>query len=391
MDILAMKEKRGQLWQEAKTFLEEHTDKDGKISAEDAATYDRMEAEIITLGDNIRRFENQAAMELKLSQPTTQPVISPLSKPKSGRASDEYKEAVFQMLRTNFKQVNNIMQEGTNASGGYLVPTEWDNQLTVALQEENVMRKLGASIPTSGDHKINIPVTQPAAYWVDEGAQISDTGVTFTQRTLGAHKVASNIIVTNELLYDNAFNLENFLLEEMTKSLANAEEDAFINGNTNAKPTGVLTAAMADSDVIITTSGTSITSNEIIDLVYALKRPYRKNAAFITNDSTLAQIRKLKDGSQNYLWQPNYQVGEPDRLLGYPVYTSAYFPAATAGNAAIAFGDFNYYKIGDRGARWFKELDQRYADIWSTGFMVVERVDGILTLPEAVRVLKMKA
>lgn len=391
MDILAMKEKRGQLWQEAKTFLDEHTDKDGKISAEDAATYDRMEANIAALGDNIKRFENQAAMDLKLAQPTAQPITLTPKGITTGVTSNEYKQAVFQTLRANFKQVNNLLQESVNANGGYLVPAEWDSRLIEALQEENVMRQLGESITTSGEYKLNIPITQPTAYWVDEGGTISDTSITFAQKSLDAHKVAANVKITNELLYDNAFNLEDYIIQQATAALANAEEDAFINGNTDTRPTGVLTAAMADSDAVLTTSGTSIAANEVIDLVYTLKRPYRKNAVFLTNDSTLAQIRKLKDQTQAYIWQPSYQAGEPDRLLGYPVYTSAYFPTVEAGKPAIAFGDFSYYKIADRGARWFKELDQRYVETWCTGFMVVERVDGVLALPEAVKVLKIKS
>ena len=316
MDIQTLIEKRANRWQEAKTFLDERTDKDGKISAEDAATYERMESEIADLSKNIERFERQAAIDLKLAAPTTQPVLNtPKSNVeiKTGRASDEYRQAALTAIRTNFKQVNNFLQEGTDSLGGYLVPAEWDSRLISALEEENVMRKLGTAIQTSGDHKINITATKPAAAWIDEGQALSFSDTTFAQVTLGAHKLQVGIKVTNELLYDNAFNLEN-----------NAEEDAFLNGaaTDTGKPTGLFVTAASDTTTVVTTAGASIAADDIINLVYKLKRPYRKNAVFILNDAVLAAVRKLKDSNQAYMWQPSYQAGEPDRLFGYPVYTS---------------------------------------------------------------------
>ena len=125
-------------------------------------------------------------------------------------------------------------------------------------------------------------------------------------------------------------------------------------------------------------------------LVYSLKRPYRKNASFIVNDQTLASIRKLKDANGAYFWQPSYQMGEPDRLLGYPVYSSAYMPAVEAGKTVIAFGDYSYYNIGDRGTRALQELKELFAGNGMVGYVMKERVDGKLVLEEAVQTLKMK-
>ena len=396
MDIQTLIEKRANRWQEAKTFLDERTDKDGKISAEDAATYECMESEIADLSKNIERFERQAAIDLKLAAPTTQPVLNtPKSNVeiKTGRASDEYRQAALTAIRTNFKQVNNFLQEGTDSLGGYLVPAEWDSRLISALEEENVMRKLGTAIQTSGDHKINITATKPAAAWIDEGQALSFSDTTFAQVTLGAHKLQVGIKVTNELLYDNAFNLENYIVDQFSKALANAEEDAFLNGaaTDTGKPTGLFVTAASDTTTVVTTAGASIAADDIINLVYKLKRPYRKNAVFILNDAVLVAVRKLKDSNQAYMWQPIYQAGEPDRLFGYPVYTSTYAPEVAAGKAVIAFGDMSYYNIGDRGTRSFKDLRELFMANDMTGFVMIERVDGVLVLPEAVRVLKMKA
>jgi HK97 family phage major capsid protein len=145
--------------------------------------------------------------------------------------------------------------------------------------------------------------------------------------------------------------------------------------------------------VVTTTTGTNnaITADEVMNLIYALKRPYRKNASFLTNDQTLSIIRKLKDANGAYLWQPSYQAGEPDRLLGYSVHTSPFMPVPAAGAKVIAFGDYSYYNIGDRGTRSFAELKELFAGNGMVAFLAKERVDGKLLLPEAVQVLKIKA
>ena len=187
------------------------------------------------------------------------------------------------------------------------------------------------------------------------------------------------------------FDLEDYIIDEFSKALGNAEEDSFINGNGTGKPLGIL-AATGGADVGVTTAGaTAITADEVINLVYSLKRPYRKNAVFLMNDATIAIVRKLKDGNGVYLWQPALTMGEPDRLLGYPVYTSQYMPTAAAGNKSIAFGDFSYYNIGDRGTRSFAELRELFAGNGMIGFVAKERVDGKLVLSEAIKVLQQHA
>lgn len=394
--ILEMIEKRNQAWEGAKAFVESKRDKDGLLSTEDAAAYAAMEQKVKDYGAEIARLQEMEAMEQELAKPVNTPLtgkpMSTTEKPeKTGRASEAYKQAMLTALRTNFRQVSNVLSEGVDANGGYLVPEEYDHRLIDILDEENVMRKLGTRITTSGAHKINIAATKPAAAWIEEGGALTFGDATFDQIILDAHKLHVAIKVTEELLYDNAFNLENYIMQQFGKALANAEEDAFINGTGTGQPLGIL-AATGGADVGVTAkSATAITADELIDLIYSLKRPYRKSAAFLLNDQTLAAIRKLKDNYGQYLWQPSLQAGEPDRILGYAAYTSPYFPAVAAGKAAVAFGDFSYYNIGDRGTRSFAELKELFAGNGMVGFVAKERVDGKLVLPEAVKLLKMKA
>lgn len=271
-----------------------------------------------------------------------------------------------------------------DADGGYLVPEEYDRRLIDTLSEENIMRRLATIITTSGEHKINIAATKPAASWIEEGGALTFGDATFSQILLDAHKLHVAIKVTEELLYDNAFNLEGYILDQFGKALGNAEEDAFLNGDGTGKPLGLFAAT--GGGTVAGTLTAAIKSDDMLDLVYALKRPYRKKASFIMNDKTLSSLRKLKDNNGTYIWQPSYQAGEPDRVLGYEVHTSAYAP-----EDAIAFGDYKYYNIGDRGTRSFSELRELFAGNGMIGYVAKERVDGKLILPEAVQILKLKA
>lgn len=389
MTILELREKRNKAWEAAKAFLESHRTEKGTLTAEDDATYTQMEQEINDLGKEIARLERQEALEAELNRPVNQPLTSkPGSgrgeEPKTGRASDEYRKAMLDAFRSNFKRVSNILQEGVDADGGYLVPEEYDHRLIDTLSEENIMRRLATTITTSGEHKINIAATKPAASWIEEGGALTFGDATFSQILLDAHKLHVAIKVTEELLYDNAFNLEGYILDQFGKALANAEEDAFLNGDGTGKPLGLFAAT--GGGTVAGTLTAAIKSDDMLDLVYALKRPYRKTASFIMNDKTLASLRKLKDNIGAYIWQPSYQAGEPDRVLGYAVHTSAYAP-----EDAIAFGDYKYYNIGDRGTRSFAELRELFAGNGMIGYVAKERVDGKLILPEAVQILKLKA
>ena len=390
MTILELREKRAKAWEAAKAFLDSHRNDKGVLSAEDDAAYTRMEQDITDLGKEIARLERQEALDAELSKPTASPLTGkPLGgadpdEPKTGRASDAYRQGMLKALRTNFKQITDVLSEGVDENGGYLVPEEYDRRLIDVLDEENIFRRLGTTITTSGQHKINIAGSKPAASWIEEGGALTFGDATFAQIILDAHKLHVAIKVTEELLYDNAFNLENYILTQFGKALANAEEDAFLNGDGSGKPLGIFAATGGGQ-----TAGTlsaAIKSDDMLDLVYALKRPYRKSASFIMNDKTLSALRKLKDNNGQYLWQPSYQAGEPDRVLGYSVHTSAYAP-----ESAIAFGDYSYYNIGDRGTRAFQELRELFAGNGMVGFLAKERVDGKLVLPEAVQILKLSA
>ena len=399
--ILELREKRAKAWDAAKQFLDAKRGADGMLSEEDTATYDKMEQDVMNLGKEIERLERQAAIDAELSKATSTPLTGkPGAKmgkdetEKTGRASDEYKGSFWNAMRVKapMPSVLNALQEGTDSEGGYLVPDEFERTLVEALEEENVFRTLAHVIKTSsGDRKIPVVASKGTASWVDEEGAYTESDDAFSQVSIGAYKLGTMIKVSEELLADSVFDLEAYISKEFARRIGAREEESFFNGDGKGKPLGILAAAGGAEVGVTAASATAITADEVIDLFYSLKAPYRKNAVWLLNDATVKQIRKLKDTTGQYLWQPSLVAGTPDTILGRPVKTSAFMPTAAAGAKTIAFGDFKYYWIADRQGRTFKKLSELYAANGQVGFMGTQRVDGKLILPEAIKVLQMKA
>jgi len=395
--ILELREKRAKLWDSTKAFLDSRRNENGLLSAEDTASYEKMEADVVSLGKEIDRLERQAVLDLEMSKPTTTAITNKPSQhqepEKTGRASNEYKAAFWKAMKNkNSFDVQNALQVGTDSEGGYLVPDEFERTLIEALEKENLFRQLAKVITTaSGDKKIPVVASKGTASWVDEEGAIPESDDAFGQVSIGAHKLATLIKVSEELLNDSVFNLEQYIAKEFARRIGAKEEEAFFVGDGTGKPTGIFNATGGAGVGSTTASSTAITIDEIMDLFYSLKSPYRKNAVFVTNDATVKAIRKLKDGNGQYLWQPSVVVGEPETILNKPLKTSAYVPGLAAAAKTIAFGDFSYYWIADRQGRSFQRLNELFAVTGQVGFKATQRVDGKLILPEAIKVLQMKA
>ena len=213
---------------------------------------------------------------------------------------------------------------------------------------------------SSGTRKIPIAEDTGEASWIDEGEEIPESDATFGQTMLSAYKLGTMIKISNELLNDSAFDLEAYFRTEFARRIGNKEEEAFLTGDGSGKPTGIFNTTGGGQLGVTAASATAITADELIDLFYSLNSAYRKNAVWLLNDSTMKNIRKLKDSNGQYLWQPALHEGGFDTLLGKRIYTSPYAPELAAGQKTVAFGDFNYYWIGDRLGITFKRLNELY-------------------------------
>lgn len=391
MTINEMIQKRAKVWETAKNFVDTHENENGVLSAEDNAAYERMEQEIEDLTAAIDRRQRAEAREAQLSQPVNTPLTGrPAGRAdeKTGRASDAYKEDFGAHLRGK-RPVHNVLSEGVQADGGYLVPVEFERQIVAGLDEANVVRGLAKVITTSAERKIPVAAAHSEAKWTAENGAYTESSPTFDQKTIDAFKLTDLVKVSIELLQDSMFDLESYIAAEFARAFGIAEEQAFCVGTGTGQPTGIFTEKGGQVGVTAA-SAAAVTADELISLVYSLKSPYRRNAKFLMNDATIGAVRKLKDGNGVYLWQPSLQAGEPDKLLGYELYTSPYVPQMAAGAFSAAFGDFRNYWIADRSGRTVQRLNELYSANGQVGFVATERVDGKVILPEGIRLLKMK-
>ena len=399
MTIIELRNKRAKKLAAAKAFLESNRNADGFLSEEDDAVYTGMENDITNLGKEISRMERLETMDAELSRPVNTPITEKpaATKPmdtKTGRASDAYKKAFWNATRhkdSMTPEMKNALQEGVDSEGGYLVPDEFERTLMQGLNAATVIRANAHVITTSsGLHKIPVVASHGSAAWIDEEGAYTESDDVFGQVQLDAHKVGTIIKVSEELLNDAAFDLEGYISSEFARRIGDKEEEAFLNGNGSSKPTGILNATGGGEVGVTAASATAITADELIDLYFSLKAPYRKNAIWILNDTTIRLIRKLKSVEGQYLWQPGLKDGEVNTILGRPYFTSPFMPTAEAGAKAILFGDLSYYWIGDRQGIAFRRLNELYAGKGQVGFMASKRLDGRTVLPEAIQLLQMK-
>ena len=393
--ILELREKRANLWNAAKAFLDSHRGDDGLISAEDNATYEKMENDVVALGKEIERLERIKALDREFDMPTSTPLVgSPGTVDrKLGRASDEYKKAFWNLMRgKSVREARNALQVGELSEGGYTVPDEFEHQLIEGLEDENIMRPLVHVISTgSGEHKIPIVASHGSGSWIEEEQQIPESDDAFTQVSLSAHKFATMIRISRELLNDSAFDMASYIAHEFVRRAGAAEEEAIISGDGSHKPIGLLHDTLGAGVGVTAASGTAITADELIDLQHSIKSGYRRKACWIMNDATIKTIRKLKDGMGQYIWQPGIKEGAPDMLFNQKVLMSNYMPLPEAGKKVILYGDYSYYWLAEREGRTLERLNELYAVTDQVGFKLTERLDGRLILPEAVKCLQMKA
>ncbi len=395
MTIQELREKRAKAWDTARDFLDSKRNASGVLSEEDSKTYDTLEAEVVNLGKEIKRMERQEQIEAEMRKPTSQPILGTPAMPdgqaKTGIASETYNQAFWNNIRSrNYMDIRNDLNIGEDSEGGYLVPDEYERKLVQALEEENIFRRLATVIKTSsGDRKIPVVTGKGEAVWMDEAEQYTLSDDAFGQTSIGSYKVGTAIKVSEELLNDSVFDLPSYIAKEFARRIGAKEEEAFIIGDGVGKPTGVFNATGGAEDGA-TTAGANITFDDVMELFYSLRSPYRAKGVWLLNETTVKALRKLKDSTGNYLWQPSVTAGVPDMILNRPYYTSTFVPEIAAGNKIMAFGDFKYYWIADRQGRSFKRLNELFSMTGQVGFLASQHVDGKLILPEAIKTLTVK-
>lgn len=387
MNSKELNEKRIALHEEQKKFLDAHTKEDGTMSAEDAATYEQMDAEFDEITNSIKRATKSEEVENELKKAVSEPLVAmpQVADEKTGIASEGYKSAFLNLIKSDFaEKFTNELSEGTDNKGGYLVPKDWASFIIKQSKENVVMRILGRSV-TSEHGKLHIPI-QDSKFMLEpvaEGGAYQKRDWTYGELILELKKMGGTILVTEELLEDNAYNLESEIKQNIADAVQNTEEHYFMVGDGSNVPTGIFDPNAGGFNAGTLTA--AMTADDIINLEYDVKAGYRKNGVFVTHNDVVREMRKLKDNDGQYLWQPSLVAGEPDKFDGHNVYVSDYAP-----EKKIAFGDFGYYYMLGDGKYQSIRLNEVYREVGKFGFQARMRFDGKLGLREAVGVLKLQ-
>ena len=391
--ITELKQLRAKAVKEMREILEISNGEGRALTPAETESYDRIEADVDGFTSTIDRRDKQVKMESSIKETISEARSTSKSMTKQDRAgSEEYRDAFNKYMRYGSNSLvgeeARTLTEGTDSEGGYLTETELSRVLVETIADANIMRQLSTVISTTSDRNISVVDTVGAAEWVQESGSTSPVDTVFSQVSLGAYKVATLMLVSEELLQDSVFNLTQFIGSIFGRRMGELEEEAMIKGSGSGQPTGAVNGAGTGHTLATINTWTA---DDLLDFQYSLKRQYRRNGAFIFNDASIKDIRKLQDANDHWIWQPSMKEGEPDRLLGNPIYSSydMAVPADDPSSKCGLFGDFkSAYYIADRGGTSFQRLNELYAvSAGAVGFRAYRRVDGKVVLPEAMKVL----
>lgn len=276
-------------------------------------------------------------------------------------------------------------------SGGYAVPDDFRQELMQALPDVSVMRN-ACRVVNTGRNRVVVPkkLGSMSWYWTDEESLPTESDAKqLGQIVINTHEATGLITVSKNLLEDSNFNLEQFITEEFQDSLALEEDAVYIDGSGQGEPEGLLNnSEIQDNQVRKTDADGSLDTDDVIDLLYDVEEKYARNGTILTRRQIVRELRKLKNGNGDYLWQPSLQEGEPATFDGYPILQASKGLATevASGNQIMVFGDFRYYWIVDRVQMAMQRLNEKYAPLIGLLFRI--RRGGKCMLPEAFKVLE---
>lgn len=376
-------------------FKAEHTQqledvKKGQTDALQALKVDRINADV----ERLQKAVDEANTRIAASQ---------MGVGQGGRQlkDHEYSESFQAHFRKG--EVKASMSKGSAPDGGYLAPVEWDRTITDKLVLVSPMRQIAKVQPISGTGFTKLfNMRGTSSGWVGETDQRPPTnGPQLKSLQYDTGEIYANPAATQTLLDDAEIDLEAWLAGEVELEFSAQEGLAFVSGDgANGKPNGFLTYVTGGANAakhplgaiqaISSGAAVAVTSDSIIDLVYAVPSAYRGGAGFVMNNTTQGTIRKLKDGQGNYLWQPSYSAGQPATLNGYAVTEMPDMPDVAANAMPIAFGDFKRgYLVIDR--KGVVVLRDPYTNKPFVQFYTTKRVGGGVLDPTCLKVLKVAA
>lgn len=395
-NILELRGKRKNLWEQANEILEKARKESRSLTGEEEQTFDRIMADIDSLGKQIEKEERLLDLKKEMDAPLTEPIDTSKTEKRAEAKEEEYREAFVTYLRqgvsglkpeqrdllaSNFVQ-HRALSAVTGASGGYTVPEGFYNQLIDNMKWYGGMRQARTTVfPTAEGNNIPVPTADDTGNMgdiVDENTQVGEQDTSFGQKSLAAYMFTSKIIrVPYQLLQDSAFNIEAWLRQKLAERIGRATNRYFTVGTGTNQPEGVVTGAV-EGKVGAAGQVDAVTYEDLVDLEHSVDPAYRRQAQWMFHDSTLKAIKKMKDNEGRPLWSPGMAVREPDTILGYSYVVNNDMPVMDAGAKSILFGDFSNYIIRDVRGVQILRLEERYADYLQVGFLAFSRHGGVL-------------
>jgi len=397
------REQRANIWEQMKEVLDIATKEGRSLTAEERAKYETQEKDLDRLAGEIEFEEKAEARTKEMATPDYSNVIKPEKDADEERAqtSKAYANAFNawmrsaggvaelapeqrSILRTGFVPGTELRAEGVSptSAGGYFVPQGFRQTITETLKWYGGMRQVSEIITTDSGQDLPWPTNDDTANVgaiLAENTQVTEQDVTLGQKTLKANMYTSKLTrVSLQLLNDSAFDIESFLARKLAQRIGRIQNTHFTTGTGTSQPEGIQTNSVVG---VTGATGETLTViyDDLVGLIYSVDPAYRATAGgFMMHDTTIGVIRKLKDTQSRPLWEVGVQLGQPDKLLGYPVTANNDMPVPAANAKSILFGDFKQaYVIRDVAGFQLLRLDERYADFLQVGFLGFARADGI--------------
>jgi HK97 family phage major capsid protein len=280
------------------------------------------------------------------------------------------------------------LSESDDTAGGYLAPADFLAELITGVRENSPIREY-ATIRQTSRQSVKAPKRTGglAAQWISEqGTRAETTGLSFGLEEIPNHELYALVDVSNQELEDAVFDVEQLLTDEMSEQFGLAEGTAFVSGNGVGKPEGFLTHSGVSS--VTSNTNDALDARDFVDLLYALKEQYHRNAVFALNRLTVRDARKLRDSNGQFLWQPALAQSTPATIIGQPYFMATDMPTVADGAKAVAVADWKRaFWIVDRIQVSMQRDPYTQATSGNTRFIARKRVGGQVVVPEAVKYL----
>lgn len=391
--IYEMKQDRANLVAQMREIMDRNTE--SEMNADDKATYDRLEKEFDALTARINSEEKlidrerSIEHEKKLEPKNERSIL--FAKALSGNAAD------IAAYRNDFAGDYEL---GTAATAGYLAaPTQFVEQLIKGLDDDQFIRANAHRTPALGAaQSLGFPYRATAAAdadWTTEvGSASAEDDLTYGLREFKPNRL-TKLVKLSKTLVGHSNMAPGVVLDELRRVIGVTLEKAYMTGNGSGKPLGLFVAdssGVPSSQDVTATEATKLRFDDLINVKYGIKGQYHRRASWIMNRSTVAKVALLKDSDGQYIWQPSAQAGQPDRLLGAPLYMSEFAPATmTAGLYVAVYGDLSFYWVCDADQLALQVLNELYAVTNQVGYLFQYFGDGAPVVGEAFARLKMGA